>query len=84
MVTLINPFKRNDNPVHQELVMPLQTVRHPSEATVSGLETDETTGEGDEDNEPLLPSDGLDLERLKSEIEKDLASSGVDSAYDRK
>jgi hypothetical protein len=83
MVTLVNPFRKNDGPAHQDVVMPLQMVRHPSEGTASGLEADETTGEGDEDNEPLLPSDGLDLERLKSEIEKDLASSGVDSAYDR-
>jgi hypothetical protein len=83
MVALINPFQRNGSPTHQGVAIPLEMVRHPSGGTVSGLEADETTGEGDEDNEPLLPSDGLDLERLKSEIEKDLASSGVESAYDR-
>jgi hypothetical protein len=83
MVTLLNPFRKNDGPVKPEVVIPLQTVRYNSEGSASGLGADETTGEGEEDNEPLLPSDGLDLERLKSEIERDLVSSGVDSAYDR-
>jgi hypothetical protein len=83
MVTIINPFKRVDTPSHLGVVMPLQTVRHHSDGSAGGLEADETAGEGEEDNEPLLQSDGLDLERLKSEIERDLTSSGVDSAYDR-
>jgi hypothetical protein len=83
MVTLLNPFRKNDAPANLGAVIPLQTVLQNSEGTASGLGADEIAGEGEEDNEPLLPSDGLDLERLKSEIARDLDSSGVDSAYDR-
>jgi hypothetical protein len=86
MVQLLNPFRSRDPPTHPDVVIPLRSVRHPNrDALGSGTEADETTEDREDgDFEPLLQSDGSDIERLRYEIEKDLSSLGADSAYDRK
>ena len=45
---------------------------------------DDEAGDGEQDVDPLLPSGDPGLDRLKAEIEQELAASGVKSAYDRK
>jgi hypothetical protein len=86
MVQLLNPFRSRKTTTRPDVVIPLRSVRpHQGDESATGNGADETTGDGEEgDIEPLLPSDGSALERLRSEIERDLSTSGVDSAYDRK
>ena len=87
MVKLLNPFRSRELPTPQDVVIPLQSVRHPNrDAADASTGADGTAGDGEgADFEPLLQSDGTsDLERLRYEIEKDLSASGGDTAYDRK
>jgi hypothetical protein len=79
MVTILNPFKAHDASPQADSGIPLRMVRNQPER----MSADGTAGDGEEDDQPLLHSDGLDLERLRGEIEKELSPSGVDSAYDR-
>jgi hypothetical protein len=68
------------------VAIPLRQVReqqqeqHPDNTLGATPDADDVTGE--DDDAPLLPSDDADPERLKLDLEKDLA--GVESAYDRK
>ena|ERR1051326_7459354 len=69
----------------QGVAIPLRQVReqqeqHPDSNLGATPDADDVIGE--DDDAPLLPSDETDPERLKLDLEKDLA--GVESAYDRK
>jgi len=65
--------------------MPLRAMRPSSSGEPLGQSTDEVLEDGDEDADPLLPSDGSGLDRVRAKIEHELASSGgdADSSYDR-
>lgn len=67
-----------------EVSMPLHTMRPSSNDGPPFDSTDERFEYGDRDADPLLPSDGDGLGRVKAEIEHELASSGGDTTYDRR
>jgi hypothetical protein len=62
-----------------------ETPQHSDEEDFDDIQRDEAEGSDDEDKDeaPLLDSPEATLERLKSEIEKELNAANVRTAYDR-
>lgn len=67
-----------------ESSMPLHTMSRFSNDGTLDSPTGDAREDGEQDVDPLLPSEGGTLGKVKAEIEHELADSGGDSAYDRK
>ena len=63
------------------MLIPLRRVEQQRDAGDELRADDAPVGEGDD--APLLPDDDLTFERIRVELEKELAASDGDSAYDR-
>jgi hypothetical protein len=84
MQSLIKAVRGRTSPSGcDDVSMPLHTMRTSDDAPLNERDH-EGLEEGDEDNDPLLPSAAGTLERVKAEIEHELGSSGGDTAYDRR
>jgi len=83
MPVFVNPFRKHDASEFPGVLIPLRRVTRPvpedAEDTTAVNADGATTGS---EEEALLPSDELTIEDLKSQFEKELASS--ETAYDRK
>lgn len=98
-MVFLNPFKKYDLDDFPDVYIPLaRAKRHPSvvaenkrRSSVATERTDNTAVDKEAHLDPVKPEDSSDandttftVEQLRVEIDGDVASSGHDSAYDRK
>jgi hypothetical protein len=91
MSFLVNPFQRDNHKTFPGVVIPLSQGHQPSLASPSAKDVRPTSDDdklakvGSEENgtSSLPETSILTLEDLRAEIEEDVATSGLDSAYDR-
>ena len=93
MGRFLNPFKKYDVDDFPSTHMPLsEATRHPSvvaenrrRASLRAASVDSSANEkGEKSGAASDEAAGFTIEQLKAEVEEDLATSGHDSAYDRK
>jgi hypothetical protein len=83
MQSFINIFRGlTPQTKHGHASMPLQDMRTSDDTPLNARDLEDRE-DGEQDIDPLLPSAEGTLERVKAEIEHELAASGGDTVYDR-
>ncbi|OJD15083.1 hypothetical protein AJ78_04630 [Emergomyces pasteurianus Ep9510] len=86
MPFFVNPFSKNDHPAFPGVLVPLSQAQHTKTSSPSSgdAKSDNVAEKGSSSSLADQQYSGLTLEAIRAEVESDVATSGNDTAYDRK
>ncbi|KAK2738162.1 hypothetical protein FQN55_000782 [Onygenales sp. PD_40] len=80
----VNPFQNNDQDQFPGVLVPLSDARRPSVPDASKVEKTDAAEKGSASSQSDQQYSAMTMEALRAEVESEIASSGHDTAYDRK